>query len=135
MPKSLRLVFEYRDGNYVSLAPKRVEMAVPQTDHQAHLRSAGGRFVELRSAEGETILSARVPSDHLPTVEYPTGDAEQPFGRTAPPPGSIVTVVVPADDRATMAALVDVSTSRTPGEFRMTKRDLATVSLTDGDEQ
>lgn len=135
MPKSFRLVFEYRDGNYVSLAPKRLQMTVPQTDHQAHLRSAGGRFVELRSAEGETILSSRVPSDHRPTVEYPTGDPDRPFGRAEPPPGSIVTVVVPADDRAATAALVEVSTSRSPGEFRMTRRDLATVSLTDGDGQ
>lgn len=137
MEDAVRLTFEYRDGQFVSRPPRRVTMVVPQLETEPPSRSAVGRFVELRAANGKTLFATRVSGHELPRVEYPTGDPEQPFGRTAPPPGAIVSVLVAADDRATHAALVEVK-SESRGVFektRIRRRDLATVSLSDGADE
>ncbi len=126
MEDVLRLTFEYRDGQFVALAPKQVRMVAPEDVSPDE--SEGGHFVELRSADGETLQYRSVPSETIPMAEFPTGDPERPFGRTIAPPGSIVSVLVPFDDRATEAALVEISSDRTRG-LQERKRDLAIVPL------
>jgi hypothetical protein len=123
------VTFEYRDGQFVPRSTSRVQMVAPELGAGSSERSLDGHFVELRSAEGKTLRAVRVAGHGLPTVEYPTGDPEQPLGRTAPPPGAILSVLVPADDRATEAALVEVTTDRTRARARKTRRDLAVISL------
>jgi hypothetical protein len=130
---SVRLLFEYRDGRFVPLAPQKVRMVAPHPPVTRGEGPAQGRFVELRSAEGKALRSVRVGEAGVPRVEFPTGDKEQPFGRTEPPPGAILSVVVDADERATHAALVDVSAGR--GLRGTIKRDLAVVALDEGEDQ
>lgn len=131
MPDALRLSFEFRDGKYVSLPAEKVRMIVPKPPIVPGERSRAGHFVELRSGEDDVLFAARVGESGPLSVEFPTGDPEKPFGRTDPPPGSLVTVVVPSDQRATHAALTEVSASRERGLLEVRRRDLAVVSLTD----
>lgn len=133
MPESIRLLFAYRDGRYVPLPPQRVRMISLHPPATRGETPAKGRYVELRSADGTPIQSVYVGDSGPPRVEFPTGDEEQPFGRTEPPPGSIVSVVVAADERAAEAVLVDVTPGRAFGE--MVRRDLAVVRLDEGGDR
>jgi hypothetical protein len=129
MAEMIRLLFEYRDGKYVPLAPEKVRMVAPLPPTARGEMEVSGRFVELRSAEGEPVQNVRVGEAGPPTVEFPTGDPEQPFGRTEPPPGSILSVLVADDDRAVRAALVEIAAPTGRGERGLEKRDLADVAL------
>lgn len=133
MTDAIRLLFEYRDGAYVPLAPQKVRMVVPHAPTTRDAASAQGRFVELRSADDEVVSAHRIGESGPPRVEYPTGDEKEPFGHTEPPPGAVVSVVVEADERATHAALVDVSAGR--GLDEVVRRDLAVISLDEGGEK
>jgi hypothetical protein len=134
MADSIRLVFEFRDGKFVPLPPQKVEM-VSAHDTSRDLTPSDGRFLELRSADGEALRSVRVAGAGPPSVEFPSNDPEKPFGRTEPPPGAILSVVVEADERATHAALVEVSSTGAKDLEGPAKRDLAVVPLPKGDEQ
>jgi hypothetical protein len=131
MAESIRLLFEYRDGRFVPLAAEKVRMVAPHVEATRGEGPTQGRFVELRSAEGETVRAVRVGDGGPPMVEFPTGDEEQPFGRTEPPPGAILSIVIAGDERATQAVLVDVSPGR--GLDELVRRDLAVLPLDDGD--
>lgn len=129
MGEMVRLIFEYRDGAFVPLTPQTVRMIAPHPPVTRGDVDIGGRFVELRSADGTAVQSVRVGEAGPPMVEFPTGDPEQPFGRAEPPSGTVVTVVVEDDERATRAFLVDVPAPSDRELGAPSKRDLADVQL------
>jgi len=133
--EAIRLMFEYRDGAFVPLAPKNVRMVAPHPPATRDETPTEGRFVELRGADGVAVRSIRVGESGPPMAEFPTGDPNKPFGRTEPPPGAILSVVIESDKRATHAALVDVAAPSDRRERGFEKHDLAVVPLPGGDGQ
>lgn len=111
--------------------------------HRAAARGAPafGRFVELRDAGGRMIYRRAITQTLPDTLEYPTGNADRPFGRIPMPEGRLLFLRVPADDRA--ASLAVTETALPPPAARRRAgppvaapetRTLLTVDLTSGRE-
>src|SRR3954467_6027076 len=129
-----RLVFAYDGENLTLTSTQRLTKRVPPG------REAGpgrrGRFVELRGPDREVLYRRAV--DHLipATVEYPTGDPEQPLGRAAAPRRGEVIIFVPAEPDARSVAIVAVDRPVSSGRRKTAKsaeagppRDLISVDL------
>lgn len=141
MDEAYRLTFEI-DGDKLSLrSVRRLAMRAPAGEKQ--MASDGivtGRFVELRGPKGEALYRRQISSLIPERREFPTGDPKRPFGVTASGPRDLVSVIVPAHDRARSIALVH-ETGRRPSVKKgakaaaaPTRRDLLSVDLTDKKE-
>lgn len=108
METSYRIVLAYEGEKLVLRSVKEIAMRAPASEPIDDQHSRTGRFVELRSAKGRPVYRRHVSAAVPRTIEYPTGDPVQPFGRTRPPRGAVFSVVVPATSDARTAALVDV---------------------------
>lgn len=140
MDEAYRLTFEIAGEELALRSIRRLVMRAPAGEKRTMSDgTVTGHFVELRGKKGEALyrrqISALVPERR----EYPTGDPKQPFGLTGIGPRSLVSVVVPAHERARSVVLVheigrrpsvQKSTRATPP----TRRDLLSVDLTDSRE-
>ena len=119
MEHAWRLTFAY-DGEKLNLrSVRKLVKRVPPG--QAHDDKHVGRFVELR-ASGQGVLYRRSVEALLSdTLEYPTGDPEQPFGRAPIRRPRLIDILVPALPEARSVAIVavglrgGVAAAATPG--------------------
>lgn len=140
MDEAYRLTFEI-DGDELALrSVRRLAMRAPAGEKRTTSDgTVTGRFVELRGEKGEALYRRQISSLLPERHEYPTGDPKRPFGVTASGPRGLVSVVVPAHDRARSIALVHES-GRRPSVKKGAKaappsrRDLLSVDLTDSKE-
>lgn len=72
-------------------------------------RPVVGRFIELRDAKGRTIYRRDITETAPDTLEFPTGNSDRPLGRIPMPKGKLLFIRVPANERATSAAVVEES--------------------------
>jgi hypothetical protein len=140
MDEAYRLTFEVEGEELALRSIRRLVMRAPAGE--THMTSDGtvtGHFVELRGKKGDALyrrqISALVPERR----EYPTGDPRQPFGLTGVGPRTLVSVIVPAHERARSLVLVH-EIGRRPSLQKGAKaaapmrRDLLFVDLTDSRE-
>jgi hypothetical protein len=129
MDEAFRITLEY-DGEKLSLKSiRRVAMRVPRGQTQADIaRNPAGRFLELRGADDELLYRRAVGQLIPPTIEYPTGDPAQPFGRAKPPRGASFSVLVPVRKGARRVSIVESGGATAKASARGT-RDLFTADL------
>ena len=143
MDEAYRLTFEI-DGDKLALrSVRRLVMRAPAGEKRTTSDgTVTGRFVELRCAKGEALYRRQISSLVPERREYPTGDPKRPFGVTASGPRDLVSVIVPAHERAHSVALVheigrrpSVKTGAKAAKADApTRRDLLSVDLTDSKE-
>lgn len=102
--RAWRLVFAYEGDDITLQSAQRLRKRVPPGQELA--LAPTGRLVELRGPDREVLYRRAV--DHLlpDTVEYPTGDPAQPFGRVARPHRGEAIVLVPDEPGARSVAIV-----------------------------
>ncbi len=143
MDEAYRLTFEI-DGDALALrSVRRLVMRAPAGEKRtASDGTVTGRFIELRGEKGEALYRRQISSLVPERREFPTGDPKRPFGLTEGGPRGLVSVIVPAHDRARSVALVD-EIGRRPSVQTAAKgakaaapsrRDLLSVNLTDSKE-
>lgn len=141
MDEAYRLTFEDDGKGLVLKSVRKVTMRVPRGQRD-DAKDRIGRFVELRAGDGEPLYRRQVTDIASRTMEFPTGDPERPFGRTAARRG-LVTVLVPADEAARSVALVEVAAAPAKRKGRSLRaapaaapqrRDLISVDLPSGKE-
>lgn len=103
--------------------PRKCRCCVPQAPTTSGLERPAGRFVELRSPEGNAVRAVKVCEPGPPTVEFPTGDSTRPFGRAEPSSGAVLSVLVEAHQESTHAALVDLIETGTRGSTEPVRQD------------
>lgn len=140
MDEAYRITLDYDGDRFTLKSMRKLAMRVPPAQRGDRRI---GRFVELRGAKDEPLYRRQIGQLIPETVEFPTGDPKRPFGRTTPPARRLVTVLVPAHERALTLAIVDARGSRAgkagkTGKAAKTKRaaageggprDLFTVKL------
>ena len=133
MDEALRITLEYDGEKFAVKSIRRVAMRVPRGQSQGDIaRNLTGRFVELRGAANE-LLYRRAVAELIPkTVEYPTGDPAQPFGRAKPPRGTSVSVLVPIRKGGRKVAIVEtagLAGKAKSSDARYASRDLLVVDV------
>lgn len=127
MTEALRVTFEYEDGEVRVRSVRRIAMRVPPASKDRRA-TAEGQAVELRGAKGDVLY--RRAAEVIPTtVEYPTGNADQPLGRVAAPKRGTASVLVPVDGRARTVAVVQARARREDAAAAAAAADLVTVDL------
>lgn len=139
MDKAYRLTFEEEKGRLSLKSVKRLEMRAPPGHGREQLaEKLTGRFVLLRDKKGATLYRRSINGLLPSTVEYPTGDPAQPFGRVEPRRPRIVSIVVPEIPGAQVAALVEMPPGGRRGKAKAKAADapveLITVNLRDHDK-
>jgi hypothetical protein len=134
MSEALRVTFEYDEDRIEVRSIRRIAMRVPPGSRPRRTGGAG-QAVELRSAEGEVLY--RRAGEVIPrTIEYPTGDADRPFGRVPAPRRGVASVLVPVDERARSVAIVETRRLHAEGDeerrAEAAASDLVTVDLQAG---
>ena len=133
MDHAYRVTLEYDGEKFALKSMLRVAMRVPRGQSPGDIaRNLTGRFVELRGDADELLYRRAVGELIPPTIEYPTGDPDRPFGRAKPPRGATVAVLVPVREGGRKVAIVEagsLGTAKTRGETRFTSRVLFTVDL------
>jgi hypothetical protein len=105
MDEALRVTFEYDDKRIELRAIRRVAMRVPPSQPAPRERTAG-QAVELRDADGKVLY--RRHGEIIPRfLEYPTGNADQPFGRAPVRRRQITSVLVPVHENARSVVVVE----------------------------
>ncbi len=105
MTDAWRLTFSYEGNRFSLKSIRRLTKRVPPA--RSSDRGVKGRFVELRG-KGKEVLYRRSITNLIPeTLEYPTGDPAQPFGRVPAPKSGEVSILVPARPEGLVVSIVE----------------------------
>jgi hypothetical protein len=134
MTHAWRLTFAYDGETFTLKSTRRLVKRVPAGT--APGADTAGRFVELRGPERKVMYRRRITHITPDTIEFPTGDAEQPFGRGRPRKYREVSLLVPALDQARSVAIVSAGKAPMDAERKQDdsagsggSRDLISVDL------
>jgi hypothetical protein len=118
MLESWRLTLAHKGGGFVAQTVERLNGRTAggnwidpdefKTQRQP-VRPTVGRFIELRDADGRTIYKRDITESAPDTLEYPTGNADSPFGRMPMPEGKLVFIRVPGHGRAKSAVILEAT--------------------------
>lgn len=110
MDEAYRVTFWVEPGHVSVKSVRRLaKRAPPEQLRERSDEASAGRYVELRDERGG-VLYRRSINGLLPrTVEYPTGDPVQPFGRVPATTKRVVSILVPALGAGRAVSLVEIA--------------------------
>jgi hypothetical protein len=133
MDESYRLLLVEEKGSLTLKSVEKLAMRAPGA-HPPDT-AAAGRSVVIRDEKDRVLYRRSVNGLIDPTVEYPTGNPEQPLGRVEARRPRLVSIVVPSLPGAYSVALVEVAGQAARGKRAAAKPvDLITVKLGDHDK-
>ena len=113
-----RLTFAYDGDKFTLKSTRRLAKRVPPG--QPLDTNRAGRFIELRSPERQILYRRAITELLADTIEYPTGNPDQPLGRAPAPRRGEIALLVPDLPDSDSVAIVDAV--RAGGTGRRTRQ-------------
>jgi hypothetical protein len=130
MEEAYRIVFEYKQNKLERQSITKIPMRAPPNQLSDNVL---GWFVELQDSDGVAVYRHQI-NDPLPThIEYPSDDAERPFGQADVQDLPIlISVLVPARDDGRKVSLIQNSAGEGVSAFHRREFFVVDLPVSDG---